>query len=84
MNHFSFDEQEILNKAFRLNYRHARDNGYIHYQPSGHVSTVEYYRDDAYVVLRNYGGQPENVLAVYKLIGEDRIRRVKNYPKAIQ
>ncbi len=84
MQRVTFDEQEMLDKALKLNYRYARDNGYIHDQPSGYASTVEYHKDAAYVVLRNHGGHPENVLAVYKLIGEDRIRRVKNYPKDIQ
>ena len=83
MTHVSFDEEKMLDKAFQLNYRHARDNGYLYNQPSDYASTVEYHKEDIYVVLRNHGGQPENVLAVYKLIGSDRIRRIKNYPKAV-
>jgi hypothetical protein len=70
---------DVLDRATRAFLRPDRDSLGVAQQPSRDLSGCEQYNGREYAVLRNVRG----VLAVYRVLGDGKLRRLHRWPTAI-
>jgi len=80
----AMDDQALINRANRAYSLSCRHTGAIYRQPAAHACRVNQHDGALYVVLANGCGGPDDTLAVYRCdILQDRLRRLKRWPSAL-
>jgi hypothetical protein len=77
-----WDDEEVMERAFRAYFRAGRREGYLDSQINqpANYSCVQWHDGRDYAVLRNGNG----ILAVYRMKADGSLRGVDRWPKALE